>query len=41
MKKLLIIMILLPILGLVQTIENLDYISPFHDGVAAVKQGDN
>ncbi len=29
---------LLPVLGLSQTLENLDYISPFHDGLAAVKK---
>jgi hypothetical protein len=40
MKKLLLAM-LFPFLAFSQTIENLDYISPFHDGVAAIKQGDN
>jgi hypothetical protein len=41
MKKLLITLLLLPFLGISQTLEDLDYISPFHDGVAAVKKGNN
>ncbi|WP_338358456.1 WG repeat-containing protein [Yeosuana marina] len=39
MKKLFMTLMLLPLLGLAQTIENIDYISPFHDGVAAIKKG--
>ncbi|GAA4810215.1 WG repeat-containing protein [Litoribaculum gwangyangense] len=39
MKKLLIIFLLLPVLLLGQTTEELDFITPFHDGVAAVKKG--
>lgn len=40
MKKLLITLLLFPLLGFAQTIENIDYISPFHDGVAAIKKGE-
>lgn len=29
----------LPLIGMSQTIENIDYISPFNDGVAAIKKG--
>ena len=38
MKKLLITLVLIPFLGIAQTLENLDYISPFNDGVAAIKK---
>lgn len=41
MKKLCIVLLLFPLWGMTQTIENIDYISPFHDGVAAIKKGDN
>tara|TARA_R110002050_G_scaffold153772_2_gene281532 strand:+ start:2413 stop:3021 length:609 start_codon:yes stop_codon:yes gene_type:complete len=39
MKKLLIILLLIPVLGMTQTIENIEYISPFHNDLAAVKKG--
>lgn len=34
------LLLLFPFLGISQTLENLDYISPFHNGLAAVKKGD-
>ena len=40
MKNLLIVLLLLPFLGVAQTIENIDYISPFHNDLAAIKKGD-
>ena len=40
MKKALITLLLFPLLGMTQSIENVDYISPFHNGVAAIKKGD-
>jgi hypothetical protein len=39
MKKLVITILLLPLMGFGQTIENIDYISPFHNDVAAIKKG--
>lgn len=39
MKKLLIALLLIPFIGTAQTLENIDYISPFHNEVAAVKKG--
>jgi len=39
MKRLLIVIFLIPILGFSQSIENVDYISAFNNGVAAVKKG--
>ncbi|ARN78934.1 hypothetical protein BST97_13575 [Nonlabens spongiae] len=39
MKKFVIALLLIPYLGIAQTLENLDYISPFKDGVAAIKKG--
>ena len=39
MKKLLITLVLIPFIGIAQTFENLDYISPFSNGVAAIKKG--
>lgn len=39
MKKLIITFLLIPLLGMAQSIENINYISPFHDGVAAIKKG--
>ncbi|WP_417868016.1 WG repeat-containing protein [Xanthomarina gelatinilytica] len=39
MKKLLITLVLIPFLGIAQTIENIDYISPFNNDVAAIKKG--
>ena len=39
MKKLLIALLLLPLLGISQTLEDLDYISPFNNDVAAIKKG--
>lgn len=38
MKKILIILMFLPLLGMSQTVENIDYISPFQEGVAAIKK---
>jgi hypothetical protein len=40
MKKLVVTMLLLPLLGFAQIIENVDYIAPFHNDAAAVKKGD-
>ena len=39
MKNLLIALLLLPFMGVAQTIENIDYISPFHNDLAAIKKG--
>jgi hypothetical protein len=39
MKKFVIALLLIPYLGIAQTLENSDYISPFNDGVAAIKKG--
>ncbi len=39
MKIFVIALLLIPYLGIAQTLENLDYISPFNDGVAAIKKG--
>lgn len=42
MKKAIILLLsitLIPVLVHGQSIKNLDYISPFHDGIAAIKQG--
>ena len=38
MKKALIILLLIPVFVLAQTIEELDFISPFNDGVAAIEK---
>jgi hypothetical protein len=41
MKKatiLFLAIVIIPIFGFTQSIENLDYISPFHDGLAAIKK---
>jgi hypothetical protein len=41
MKKvisLFLVILVFPIFGFTQSIENLDYISPFHDGLAAIKK---
>ena len=40
MKKILIVLMFLPLLGMSQIIENIDYISPYQEGVAAIKKGD-
>jgi hypothetical protein len=39
MKILLMVLMLLPLTGMTQTIENIDYISPLQEGVAAIKKG--
>ena len=39
MKKILTALLLLPLLGITQTIENIDYISPSHNNLAAIKKG--
>lgn len=39
MKKILIVILLIPFIGFAQNIENVDYISPFHNDIAAVKKG--
>lgn len=39
MKKLLITLVLIPFIGIAQPLENLDYISPFTNDVAAIKKG--
>ncbi|MCK5401419.1 MAG: WG repeat-containing protein [Flavobacteriaceae bacterium] len=36
---LLVAVILIPLLGFSQAIENIDYISPFNDGLSAIKKG--
>ena len=41
MKNILIILIFIPFMGISQTLENIDFISPFHDGLSAVKKGNN
>ena len=38
MKKALITLLLLPVFTLAQTLEELDFIAPFNDGVAAIKK---
>ena len=38
MKRALIILLLIPVFALAQTIEELDFISPFNDGVAAIEK---
>ncbi|PWK20693.1 WG repeat-containing protein [Xanthomarina spongicola] len=38
MKKILIILLIIPVLGFSQVIENVDFISPFHDEMAAIKK---
>lgn len=38
MKKLLITLLLIPFLGIAQTLEDLEYISPFNNDVAAIKK---
>jgi hypothetical protein len=39
MKNLIIILVLIPFLGIAQTLENLEYISLFNNDVAAIKKG--
>jgi len=39
MKTIILTLLLIPYLGIAQTLENLDYISPFHNEIAAVKKG--
>ena len=39
MKKLLITLVLIPFLGIAQTIDNLEYVSSFNNDVAAIKKG--
>jgi len=39
MKTILFTLLLIPFLGIGQTLENLDFVSPFHDNHAAVKKG--
>lgn len=44
MKKAIILfalIVIIPLLGISQTIENIDYISPFNNDIAAIKKGDN
>lgn len=41
MKKLLIILLIIPVITYAQTTELLDFIAPFSDDVAAVKKGDS
>ncbi len=38
MKKILIILLLLPVFALTQTAEELDFVSPMQDGIAAIKK---
>jgi len=38
MKKALIALLLIPVFALAQTLEELDFIAPFNDGVAAIKK---
>lgn len=37
MKTIFLTLLIIPILGIGQTIENIDFVSPFHDGLSAVK----
>ena len=39
MKKMLIILWIIPVIALAQTKEELDFIAPMHEGVAAIKKG--
>jgi len=39
MKKLILLFILIPLLSFSQTIDKLDYISPFNEGFSAIKKG--
>ncbi|MFD0863945.1 WG repeat-containing protein [Sungkyunkwania multivorans] len=39
MKTIFLTLLIIPMLGIGQTIEDIDFISPFHDGLAAVKKG--
>lgn len=39
MKKTLFILLLIPIVALTQTKEELDFVAPMHEGVAAIKKG--
>jgi len=41
MKKALIILLLIPVFALAQTIEELDFIAPFNDGVAAIEKNNS
>ena len=41
MKTIFLTLLIIPILGIGQTIENIDFVSPFHDGLSAVKKGNN
>ena len=41
MKKLLVFWLLIPVLSFAQITEDLDFISPFNDGLAAVQKGDS
>ena len=41
MKKLLIILLLIPVFVSSQTTEELDFIAPFNEGLAAIKKGDS
>lgn len=38
MKTIFLTLLIIPILGIGQTIENIDFVSPFHDGLSAVKK---
>ncbi|WP_025663217.1 WG repeat-containing protein [Aquimarina megaterium] len=38
MKTIFLTLLMIPILGFGQTLENIDFISPFHNGLAAVKK---
>ena len=39
MRTILLTLLIIPMLGFGQTLEHIDFISPFHDGLAAVKKG--
>ena len=39
MKKILVTLVLIPFLGIAQTLEDLEYISPFNNDLAAIKKG--
>ena len=41
MKTIFLTLLIIPLLGIGQTIENIDFVSPFHDGLSAVKKGNN
>ena len=41
MKTIFLTLLIIPLLGIGQTIENIDFVSPFHDGLSSVKKGNS